>query len=62
MAHKIGLLVSDFDDTLSASDTISVLFDAAVEAKRLSQGTTPLLQCPVVLVISCKYFLDVYLP
>lgn len=33
-----GLLVSDFDDTLSASDTISVIFSLAVDARRQAEG------------------------
>ena len=37
--QRIGLLVSDFDDTLSASDTISVIFSTTIDARRQAKGT-----------------------
>ena len=36
--RRLGLLVSDFDDTVSASDTISVIFNASVDARRQNDG------------------------
>jgi hypothetical protein len=34
----LGLLVCDYDDTLTAKDTISVIFGAAAESHRQQHG------------------------
>ena len=47
MTTKIGLLVSDFDDTLTASDTINVVFGTAVDAIRQQQGIAQHFMVPV---------------